>query len=378
MSAATNTSEAVHQTLRLEVRNFLAAERAAHTFTPGCDGWSVGYDRQFSRKLGAQGWLGMTWPRQYGGGEHSSLARFVVVEELLAAGAPVAAHWCAERQTGPLLLRFGTEAQRQAVLPRIASGDLGVAIGMSEPDSGSDLASVRTRATEVADGWRISGSKVWTSHAHEQELILALVRTSPVVEGKKHAGLSQFLIPLDLPGIDVRPIVGLSGDAHFNEVVFDDVPVSVDMLVGEVGNGWAQVTAELAAERSGPERYLSSFPLFTELVRSAASAETDRADEVLGTLAARAWSLHEQSLDINRGLESGFVDPAGPALVKDAGTEFEVDLVEAAHRAFALGVPRDDAVDHLYRQALTVAPTFTIRGGASEILRTIVAKTWRS
>jgi alkylation response protein AidB-like acyl-CoA dehydrogenase len=168
--------------LRAEVREFLDGERAAGSWSPGADVWLSGWDAEFSRRLGARGWLGMTIPVEYGGHGRGALDRYVVTEELLAAGAPVAAHWVADRQIGPSLMRFGTEEQRKAFLPGIARGEIYFGIGMSEPDSGSDLASVRSRATKVDGGWSLSGKKVWTSGAHHAHAFFALVRTEPVEE----------------------------------------------------------------------------------------------------------------------------------------------------------------------------------------------------
>src|SRR5919202_3597449 len=277
-------SEAAEQ-VRGEVREFLAAELAAGTFETHVDTWLSGVDPAFSKKLGERGWLGMTWPKQYGGHERSAMERYAVTEELLAAGAPVAAHWIADRQSGPNLLRYGTEARRREILPRIVAGECYFVIGMSEPDSGSDLASIRTRATRNGDGdWVVNGAKVWTSNAHHSHYAITLVRTSPADPANRHAGLSQLLVDLSLPGITINPIRILDGGHHFNEVVFSDVVVPGDMLLGEEGDGWHQVTAELAFERSGPERFLSTYPLIAEFARRAA----DPAQlATLGRLSAR-------------------------------------------------------------------------------------------
>ena len=208
--------------LRRQVRDFLAGQRSAGMFEPRCDSWLSGYSGEFSRLLGAQGWLGMTWPLKYGGHGRSEVERYTVNEELLAAGAPVAAHWLADRQVGPGILRYGSEQQRQAFLPAMARGELYFAIGMSEPDSGSDLASVRTAATSCPGGWRVTGTKIWTSHAHRAHYLLALVRTSERA-ADRHAGLSQLIIDLTAPGVQISPIEFLDGEQHFNEVVLDDV-----------------------------------------------------------------------------------------------------------------------------------------------------------
>src|SRR5947199_7601198 len=270
--------------LREEVRDFLRAELGDRAPVRRAHSWG-GFDREFSKKVGARGWIGLTWPRKYGGHERSALERYVVLEEMLAAGAPVSAHWVADRQSGPLLLRFGTEEQRQRFRPRIARGELAFAIGMSEPDSGSDLASIRTRAERVEGGYRVNGTKIWTSNAHLSDYAIALFRTK-VVPDKKHEGLSQFLVDLKSEGIGIRPIIDLAGGHHFNEVHFQNCFVPDDMLVGKEDDGWKQVTTELAFERSGPERYLSSISSIIEAIREVGREPDERAAVVIGRLTA--------------------------------------------------------------------------------------------
>jgi alkylation response protein AidB-like acyl-CoA dehydrogenase len=370
------TSEAA-EAVRAEVREFLAAERASGTFTTHVDTWLSGVDPAFSRELGARGWLGMTWPRRYGGHERSAMERYAVTEELLAAGAPVAAHWIADRQSGPALLRYGTEEQRRAILPRIAAGECYFVIGMSEPDSGSDLASIRTRAARNADGdWVVTGAKVWTSNAHLSHYGIVLVRTAPVDPSNRHAGLTQLLVDLSLPGITINPIRILDGGHHFNEVVFDDVVVPGDMLLGEEGAGWQQVTAELAFERSGPERFLSTFPLIAEFGRRAADSGDAAQLATLGRLAARLLALRQLSLRIAAALDRGELPDIPAALVKDVGTTFEADVVDEVRRVVDV-TPSLDSPDPLGRalaEAQLHAPGYTLRGGTNEVLRGIVAR----
>jgi acyl-CoA dehydrogenase len=355
-------------TLREEVRSFLRGQRSAGLFAPGIDTWLGGFDPEFSSALAERNWLGMTFPAGYGGGGRSALHRFIVVEELLAAGAPVAAHWFADRQVGPSLLRFGTEAQRHRFLPAIAAGRCFFAIGLSEPDSGSDLASVRAKAVAVADGWLVSGTKLWTSNAHRCHWMLTLVRTAP----GRHDGLTQLLIPLDSPGIAVRPVTLMTGEHHFNEVVLDSVFVPDECLLGEAGNGWAQVNAELAYERSGPERFLSTFQLMVELCRYAATTSDERAAAALADLYSQLWSLRELSIRVAAALDAGEVPDAAAALVKDLGTRFEQDCVEVVRRTAS--VTLGGHLDALVWNATLHSPGFTLRGGTSQVLRILVAR----
>jgi acyl-CoA dehydrogenase len=370
--------------LRSQVREFLATERAAGRFVPGCDAWLSGWDESFSRRLGDRGWVGMTIPPEYGGQGRSALERYVVVEELLAAGAPVAAHWVSDRQVGPNLLRYGSEALKQRYLPAIAQGACYFAIGLSEPDAGSDLAAVRTTGTRVDGGWMVSGTKIWTSGAHRAHALIALLRTGPPDGRQRHVGLSQLLIELDQPGVTIRPIISMTGEHHFNEVVFGDVFVPDAQVVGTVGNGWAQVTSELAYERSGPERLLSTFVLLDTLADELASRAGDsragdsRAAEAVGRVVSRLWACRQMSLAVAGALADGEAPEIAAALVKDVGTRLENEIIEVARMLMAtLGVgpdPEGDGIAGLLAQAILHAPGFTVRGGTNEILRGIVAR----
>lgn len=364
--------------LRAQVREFIAGELAAGRFAPACDSWHAGWDEDFSRRLGARGWLGMTIPVGYGGQGRSALELYVVTEELLAAGAPVAAHWIADRQTAPALLRYGTERQKERYLPGIARGECYVALGLSEPDAGSDLAGVRTRAAKVPGGWELTGTKVWTTGGHHAHVITVLARSGPADGRNRRAGLSQFIVNLPDPAVRVRPIRLLSGEHHFNEVVLDGVFIPDDMVLGEPGEGWRQVTAELAFERSGPERFLSTFPLLDCLVRQLAeqSAAAGPADAIaLGEIVARVWTLRQMSLAVAGALARGDAPEVAAALVKDLGTRLENEVIDVARRlARVEAAPAAPGLPGLLAGAVMYSPGFTLRGGTNEILRGVVAR----
>jgi alkylation response protein AidB-like acyl-CoA dehydrogenase len=362
------------EALRGEVREFLAEESSAGRFTPRCDSWLAGWDPGFSRRLAARGWLGMATPRAYGGHGRSALERYVVTEELLAAGAPVAAHWVADRQTAPALLRYGTEEQEQRYLPAIARGECFFAIGLSEPDAGSDLAAVRTRATRAPGGWELTGTKVWTSGAHHAHAFFVLARSAPADGRDRRAGLSQFIVGLSQAGVRIRPITLLTGEHHFNEVVLDGVFVPDEMVLGEPGEGWRQVTSELAFERSGPERFLSTYPLLDSLVRHLA-AHPAAATGAIGEVVARMWTLRRLSLAVAGALAAGEAPDVAAALVKDLGTRLENEVIDVARQL--AGVEPDPAAQGLaglLADAVLHAPGFTLRGGTNEILRGVVAR----
>jgi len=363
------------EAFRAEVRTFLTRELAQRPPIARAQSWN-GLDPAFSRKLGQLGWLGLTWPKRYGGHERSALERYVLLEELLAAGAPVSAHWIAERQSGPSLLRYGTEAQKSAILPRIAAGECFFCIGMSEADSGSDLASVRTRATRVEGGWRINGAKLWTTNAQHCHYMILLCRTGPVDPERRHEGLTQFLVDLPTPGVTIRPIRNLAGEHHFNEVVFEDAWLPDDAILGREGDGWNQVTGELAYERSGPERFLSSFALLVELVRMLSAASDDRAQIAVGRLGAQLVTLRRMSRSVAGMLQAG-ADPALEAsVVKDLGALVEQEIPEIARDLLADGPPTEASRKFAEVLAYTAlqAPSFSLRGGTREILRGIIAR----
>jgi acyl-CoA dehydrogenase len=316
----------------------------------------------------------MTWPKRYGGGERSMLERYVVTEELLAAGAPVGAHWIADRQSGPLLLRYGSEEQRREFLPRIARAEIFFCIGMSEPDSGSDLAGVRTRAVPVAGGWEVTGAKVWTSYAHESHYAITLVRTGPP-GADRHQGLTQLILDLAAPGVTIRPILNLAGNHDFNEIVLDHVFVPQHRLVGSEGEGWTQVTSELAFERSGPERFLSAQQLLLALMRKAGPEPEPQIAEAVGRLAAELWSLRQMSLSIAGMLQAGETPNLEAALVKDLGNAFERAIPELARLlAPSRRTAAPDPFEAVLAETMLHAPSWTLRGGTTEILRGIVAR----
>ncbi len=362
------------EALRQKVWAFFEEELSHMTPLQRADSWD-GFDRDFSRKMAAKGWIGLTWPERYGGHERTALERYVVLEEALVAGAPVSAHWIAERQSGPLLLNFGSEEQCHKILPGIAKGELVFCIGMSEPDSGSDLASLRSPAKRSDDGWLLNGAKVWTTNAHEADYMIGLFRTSTDPDNRR-GGLSQFLIDMKTPGITVNPIVDLPGREHFNEVVFEDVHLSHDCLIGTEGEGWDQVTAELAYERSGPERYLSSIQILLALVDELKANPSERGTIAVGELMARLATLRAMSLSLAGMLEKGQNPSLEATVVKDLGTGFEQTLPDIAQSLIDLEPDPDSGSDMqmVLSFLIQAVPSFSLRGGTREILRGIIAR----
>ena len=359
------------EALRSEVRAFVARQVAEGRFEPRVNSWGS-RDPEFSRACGRQGYIGMCWPRQYGGHERSALERYVVIEELLAGGAPVGAHWVADRQSGPLLMRYAPDTLAPRIVPRIARGEAFFCIGMSEPDSGSDLASIRTRAVSTSQGWVINGRKLWTSGAHRAHYMIALVRTGERGDDR-HRGMSQFLVDMQSPGLTVRPIINQLGEHDFNEVTFDDVRVPHEHLIGTEGDGWKQVGAELAFERSGPERYLSSTQLLLEML-DAADADDPRHAVAIGRIVAQYGTLRQMSLGVAGMLARGENPALAAALVKDQGALLEQAMPDVAHDLFAGSLEPDSILAQAMRYCTLAVPSYSLRGGTREILRGMIAK----
>jgi alkylation response protein AidB-like acyl-CoA dehydrogenase len=363
--------------LRAEVRAFLAEEAARGTFDPHIGLKNPGYDRAFSQRVGARGWIGMTWPREYGGAGRSHLDRYVVTEEFRAAAAPTWSHFVADRQSGPVILKYGTPEMKADILPRITRGEVCFAIGMSEPNSGSDLFAASTRAELADTHYRVNGTKTWTSNAHRAEYMIALLRTSaPTNENRRH-GLTQFLVDMSLPGITVRPIDQMPGSTDFNEVHFEDVMIPAGHVLGEVDGAWKQATSELAYERSGPERFLETYYVLTALVRALGGDPDIRAAEGVGRLVAQLHTLRRMSVSVAGMLQAGREPVLEASIVKDLGTVWEQALPARARDLAAFAKPdvaNQSDFEDLIDYATLVAPKLTIQGGTTEVLRGIIAR----
>jgi hypothetical protein len=365
------------ETLRGEVRQFLADEIAAGTFDPDQAVHGDGGNREFSRRVGARGWIGLTWPKKYGGRERTFLERYVVTEEFRVANAPVRLHFVADRQSGPILLKYAPEHIKMDILPRICRGEVCFAIGMSEPGSGSDLFAAKTKASKVQGGWLINGTKIWTSNAHVADYMLALFRTSqPTKENRRH-GLTQFLVDMKTPGIKVNPVYQMTGLHDFNEVVFEDAFMPDDHVLGEIDGAWKQATSELAYERSGPERFLETFYVLVSLVRALGPEPDLRSAEGLGRLVAQLHTLRRMSVSVNGMLQAGKEPVVEGSIVKDLGTIWEQKLPGRVRELSAFLDPEVTNRVSLEEQlafATTIAPKLTIQGGTTEVLRGIIAR----
>ena len=364
---------------RQEVREFLARELPAEGLRHYEDGWITGFSPGFSRKVGARGWIGLTWPTRYGGKARGPMDRLILTEELLRAGAPVAAHWLGDRQVGPALLAYGSEEQKAFFLPQTARGEITFCIAMSEPAAGSDLAALRTVAIEDGHEWVIRGQKVWTSFAHQAQYCYVVARTDPAAP--KHKGISEFVVDMRTPGITVRPLIDMLGEHHFNEVFFDDVRVPASALIGQKNRGWYQIASQLDFERGGIERVFSNYPLFHDAVEHARRRGLTRDARLRDRLARLMVDLEAGRLLVYRVawlLSQGKAPTWETALSKRFGTELEQEIAEVALSIFGLpgllmpGAP-GAPLDGRPARAALYAPAYTLQGGTGNILRNILA-----
>ena len=359
--------------LRTEVRQFIAEQLAAGSFTPTVDAWLSGWDENFTAALAARGWLGMTVPVEYGGHGRSFVERFVVTEELLAAGAPVVR--ALDRR--PADRAVAAQVRHGTAEVRVSAADRARRVLFRHRH---ERAGLRVRPGQRAHpgrpvptvAGRLSGTKVWTSGAHCAHAFIVLARTAPVDPEHRHAGLSQFIVNLRGPGIEIRPIVSMNGAHHFNEVILEQAFVPDTMVFGEIGDGWRQVTSELSFERSGPERFLSTFVLLAAC-RELMASDRLPGDADLGRLVARVAGLHQMSSAVAGALERA--DPAlevgvPAAVVKVLGTTTEGDIADFAD---LLG-SNDSRFRDLVSAALDQRPGFTLRGGTNEVLRGVIAR----
>jgi alkylation response protein AidB-like acyl-CoA dehydrogenase len=366
------------EAFRHDVRSFLRAALPQPPAIPE-DGWILGFDRAFSKKLAARGWIGLTWPREYGGQGKSYLDRLILTEELLRHSAPVAAHWLGDRQMGPSILRYGTPAQKERFLPGIISGDLVFCIGMSEPGAGSDLAGLQTRAEEDGDAFVLNGQKIWTSFAHLADYCYLVARTN--TEVPKHKGISEFLVDMKTPGITIKPIVDMTGAHHFNEVFFDNVRIPKDCLVGERDRGWYQIASQLDYERSGIERLMSNYPLIGAIRQYVQEHGLNRSEVVRHRLAQLHIEFTMGKLMVYKVawlLTQGKIPNAESAAAKAFCTEFEQRLAQAASEwlgGYGQLMPGSARalLNGRVARAYLYAPAYTIQGGTSTILRNIIA-----
>ncbi len=375
---------------RQEVVAFLEEEMRQGAFQPISDGWVHGYSHEFSKKIAQKGWIGLTWPKEYGGQGRSWMDRLILTEELLRYGAPTGWHWSADRQMGPSIIKYGTEEQKKEFLPRIIRGEISMAIGMSEPEAGSDMASLQTRAIEDGDDFILNGQKVWTSGSHYANYIYLVARTDPSFpphDPKNYKGISEFIVPTDIPGITISPLLDMAGGGHFTEVFFDNARIPKTCLVGEKNRGFYQIMEQLDYERAGIERLMSNYVVFEWIIDYVKKTYRNgvplsREPVIRDKIARLVMEFETGRLLCYRVawvLDQGRVPNYEAAVAKLYGTEFEKRLASEAMEILGFYgqlmpdskyVPLSGSVVLSY----LFSPGYSIQGGTSEILRNVIAQ----
>ena len=372
------------ENFRHEVRDFLEKELRQGLWKPSLDCWITAYDPEFTKRVAAKGWIGLTWSKKYGGQERSYIDRLILTEEMLRYGAPAACHWIADRQVGRSIIAFGTEEQKARLLPKIIRGELYAVPAISEPDVGSDMAAIKTQAIEDGNDYRIEGQKVWTSSATFMTHIYLVARTDP--KAPKHKGLSELIIERDLPGLTIHPITDITGEQHFYELFFDSVRVSKSCLIGEKNRGWYQIVSQVDYERSGMERLMANFPLFEAVIQY--TKETRRNGGLLCENPVIRSKLAQLKIEFEVGrlltyrvavvVDEGRVPNWEAAMAKAYCTAFEQRLANIAIEILGLygqlspespWVPMKGMAYYSY----LASRSYSLQGGTSEILKNIIA-----
>jgi alkylation response protein AidB-like acyl-CoA dehydrogenase len=348
-------------TLRAQARE--VAANAVARFGRHNDSWINGYSKEFAQELAALGWIGLTWPVASGGAGRPPIDRLIIGEELIAAGAPIAAMWFADRQMGPTLIAYGRPDQQAEFLPKILSGETTWCIGMSEPNAGSDLAGLKTAAVRDGNDWVINGQKIWTSFAAVADYCYLICRTT--TDGPPHAGISEIIVPMHLPGIDIRPITDMTTNRHFCEVFFTDVRVPIENLVGVEGGAFKQTMGQLEHERGGIDRLVSNHALYRLALERADTTDPVVRQEIAALEIGYRIGRILVAREVLRQAPAGF-----SAATKCFCTEHEVRVAEFVARVYGADAMLWDDVT----KGLTYAPGYTIMGGTSNVMRNIIGE----
>jgi alkylation response protein AidB-like acyl-CoA dehydrogenase len=371
---------------RDEVQDFLKSELEKGSFEPKMNACMDGYSPEFSRKMSKKGWIGLTWPKEYGGRGLGYIDRFILVEEMLKARAPIAFHFVAERQVGPSLIHFASDDLRKEFLPKIINADISFCLLFSEPDAGSDLASVGTTAVDQGDHYVINGQKVWTTIGHLADFGWLLSKTHLDTGLPPHKTLSEFIIDMRTPGVRVQPIINMVGVHSFNQVFLEDVKTPIKYLVGKKDGGFDQIMAQVVYERAGLERLLQNYPLKENLVEYAKT--TKRKGRYLWEEPVIRNTIATLEIEFNIGrllcynvawnIDQGKIPNYEASLCKAFCTQYEKKLSDVTTQIMGLYgqlLPNStrSPCDGLASASYLWSPSYTLQGGTVEILKNIVA-----
>ena len=360
---------------RAELRDWLSAtltdELIAARRPSGRDDATFEMLRTWNRTMADAGWAAVSWSKDYGGRGATVLEQLVYTEETTRARAPLPLNVIGLNNIAPAIMQYGTEAQKTTLLPRMMRADDIWCQGMSEPEAGSDLAALRTRAVRDGDDFVVNGQKIWTSLGHRADWCQLYVRTDP--EAQKHAGISCLIVDMKLPGIEVRPLVTLNGDTDFAEVFFHDARVPADALLGPLNAGWQVATTTLSHERAGAARLYAEMQVrLEELVADFAAADAGDDPVTLRRLGAIAVRIKYLEVLCQRSISATLHggDALGSAsLAKTIWGEIGQDLA-----ALAFDVLGKPGVKSQWADYRLTSRSLTIAGGTSQINKNITAQ----
>lgn len=364
---------------RQEVRDFLEEEIRKGYWEPTADSWIQSFNLEFTKKVAQKGWIGLTWPKEYGGQGRSYMDRLILTEEMLRYGAPAACHWFTDRQVGGSILTFGTEELQREFLPQIVKGEIYFGIGMSEPEAGSDLASLQTRASEDGGDYIINGQKTWTSCAHFSHYFYIMARTDP--EAPKHRGISEFIIDATSPGITSIPMIDITGTEAWNDVFFDNVRVPKRYLIGEKNRGFYQLLHQLDYERSGMERLMGNYALFEAIIQFSRENKLSQDTLIRHKLAQLQIEFEIGRLLVYRVavvMDEGRAPNWESTMSKAYCTDFEKRLASVAMETLGpygqlMAGSKWCPIQGLAAHSYLGSKGYSLQGGTTEILKNILA-----
>lgn len=349
---------------------------------PGDEHSLVEERKAWEKRLGASGWIGIGWPKEVGGRDLSLTQQMIFYEEYARAGGPGRMGHIGEGLLAPTVIHFGTDDQKKRFLPGILDGSEIWCQGYSEPGAGSDLASVQTRAELDGDEWVVNGQKVWTSGAEWSDWSFVVCRTDPDAQ-PRHRGISYLLVPMDQPGVDIRPIVQMTGDAEFSETFFSDARTARDNIVGEVNGGWAVAMGTLAFER-GASTLGQQMNFQNELnaIIEVAKANGQAKDPLIRQRIAHAWSglriQRYHALRTLAGVEEGAEPPPSSSITKIFWASWHRDLGKLAMDVLGPEAELADGASPYALNALQRLFLFTrsdtIYAGSNQIQRNIISE----
>jgi len=374
------------KSFREDIREFVQKELEQGTFIPRQNAWIEGFSKEFSQKMSKRRWIALSWPKEYGGQGRSYMDRLILIEEMLKAKAPIAFHFLADRQVGPALIRFGSDELKREFLPKIINAEISFCLCYSEPDAGSDLASVRTAAVEEGDYFVINGQKVWTTMGHVADFGWLLAKTNLDSNLPKHRSLSEFILDMKAPGVTVQPLINIAGVHSFNEVFLDDVKIPKNHLVGKKDKGFDQIMEQVVYERAGIERLMQNYPVMESLMDYVKTTKRNGRNMREDPIVRNELATLEIEFNIGKLLcynvawtiDKGKIPTYEASVCKVFCTKYEQRLSDVATRLMGLYgqlLPSSKWAPYggVAAESYLWNPSYTLQGGTVEILKNIIA-----